>query len=44
MKDTLDDGSTTEEQLELHVERYYHKKDGKDLCDDCFNDVLTVTS
>lgn len=35
-KDTLDDGfSTTEDNLQSHIDNYYKNIDGKDLCEDC---------
>lgn len=40
IQDDLDDGSLTEESLEPHINRYYVKHEDKDLCTDCYEDLI----
>lgn len=42
IESTLDNQTETEQELERHVERYYSKKDGKDLCEDCANALIAL--
>lgn len=39
-EDTLDNQTETEGQLEPHIERYYKKHEDKDLCLDCYTEVV----